>query len=724
VKLAFRFFLILFAFSLVPVLVSGVWLLRFQTAARDNARQLHLQMTQLAAETVESFASDMNLSLGFVQELERVGLAATLGPTASRRKRAAPTHGLGSEEYRILQRAAADHSYLTLVSLLGPDGRETARFADSRFYPSVEYEDHATDPLVKTARASGRAAWGKVRLRQGQPVLPLVHPLSLGRTLYVEGSVTGLFRRVRERTLGKEGRLFLLDESGRLLPGFEGDYPEPDWSGSGARSDAPGWADSVRSRRGRMVAAWAPCPSLGWRVVSLQPRSEALAISPHFQTQVAAFVLSLTLLVVLCTSWMGARLAKPLRGLIAGARRAARNEFTPPVPESGWGELNTLTQGFNAMMQTLRTYQEMQVDSLLEEKEKVAALIHTIPDGIVLAGFDGNIAYMNRTARSLLAGGSGQPAVIRTIHDTFREPVLREALLSLLGRHKTSESREVELRDAEGKRLGVFLCRLVTVMREQREIGIVVTLRDVTAERDLVQLREEFYHGIVHDLRGPLTSIDGFTTIMQSRRGKMSPQQEDQYLGYVRQSAQRMRQLVADILDTAKIESGTMELKLQPVAAADFAERVKGLYALQEESLGLKLSFDATGAPPQPLRCDRNLIERVIVNLVGNAVKFTPKGGAVALRVTAAGPGEVEFSVQDTGPGIPKDKLGVLFEKFKQLEGEKKSAGYGLGLSICKKIVELHRGRIWCESEFGRGSRFVFRLPLQGPGVALTPRPA
>jgi signal transduction histidine kinase len=726
VKLSLRFFLILLAFSLVPVMVTGVWVLRSQTAARENSRQFHLQMTQLAAETVDSFAADTNRSLGFAQELERVGLVASQGKG---RRSSFPkgTADVGSDEYRILQREAANHPGLSLLSLLGPDGRETLRFADSRLYPATDSEDRSADPLVREARTSGLAAWGKVQLRRGEPVLPVVHPLPQGRLLYVECSLSQIFRRVRDRSLGAQGRLFLIDEAGRPLPGYGGDLPEPRWpQGTGPRAEAAGWSEDVPTAKGAAVAAWAPRASLGWQVISLQPRSEALAVGPHFRAQAMGFLLALAILVVLGASWMGARLAAPLRGLIAGAQRAARSEFASPVPESGWGELSALTRGFNAMMQTLRNYQEMQVDRLLEEKAKVEALVHTIPDGIVLAGFDGKIAYMNITARSLLraeAGDVAKPGTAPTIHGTFRDPVLRQALMSLMTRKKVSELREVELRGPDGKRLGIFSCRLVAVMRDKREVGIVVTLRDVTAERELVQLREEFYHGIVHDLRGPLTSIDGFTTIMRARMGKLAPEQINTYLGYVSQSAQRMRQLVADILDTAKIESGTMELKIEPSPAADFAERIKGLYALQEESLGVKMSFDASGAPARPLCCDRNLVDRVLMNLVGNAVKFTPKGGRVDLRVAAAGADAVEFSVQDTGPGVPKDKLEFVFEKFKQLDGQKKSAGYGLGLSICKKIVELHQGRIWCESEPGQGSRFVFRLPLERPasGQPATP---
>ena len=755
-KLFARFSLILLSFSLTPVLITGMWVVRSQTAARENSRQLHLQVTKLFADSVESFAGDMNRALGFAQELERISLAASKGspsleggrsplpkgatsqgapspkgavlplpkggprPGAPRPPAAKPA-GRPSDEYKILQRAAAGRSALGLVSLIGPDGYETVRFADAQAYPATGYEDRSSDPLVAQARATGKAAWGRVVLRRGTPFMPIVHPLPQDNILYVEYSLAALLRRFQEQAVGKNGRLLLVDESGKPLPGFGGDFPEPGWGGLKPQPDASGWLDTVATRRGPMVAAWAACPSLGWRVLSLQPRAEALAASPHFLAQAAGFLLSLTGLVILCALWMGSRMANPLQALIAGAQRAARSEFEKPVPESGWGELSLLTRGFNVMMRTLRAYQEMQVDRLLEEKAKLESLVHTIPDGIVLASFDGKIVYMNITARALLSGESGDITgpPLRTVHDTFREPALRDMVLSLLQRRKASESRELELHGTQGHRRGIFLCRAVTVLHNNREIGIVMTMRDMTAERDLTRLREDFYHGIVHDLRGPLTNVDGFIRIMQARWGNIPAEQVTTYLGYVRRSTERMRQLVTDILETAKIESGTLQLSIEPVAAADFVERTKALYALQTETIGVAMSFEMGTAPAQPLRCDRNLVERVLMNLLDNALKFTPRGGKVTMRVTAAGPAEAEFSVQDTGSGIPKDKLELVFDKFRQLESGKKSAGYGLGLSICKKIVELHHGRIWVESEAGQGSRFVFRLPLQGPAVSL-----
>ena len=707
-KLFTRFFLILLSFALLPVLVTGIWLARSNAAARENARLLHQTVTRLCADSVDAFAGDMNRTLAFVQELAPINLLTGAAPKGRKGRRQLDEEG-------ILQRAAATYPVLGLVSLLGPDGRETIRFADVQAFPTGGFEDRSGDPLVRRVRASGQAAWGRVADRRGQPYLPVVHPLPAGKLVYAEYSLQGLRRRISGLALGKTGRLFLVDEAGRPLPGFDEDYPEPVL---GPWHDPSGWADTVATKKGPMVAAWASCPALGWRVLSLQSRDEALAASPHFAAQAGVFLLCLTGLVVLGAFWMGSRMVKPLQDLIAASERSARNEFDRTVPESGWGELSVLTRGFNVMMRTLRNYQEMQVDRIFEEKAKVESLVHTIPDGIVMAGFDGKILYLNARARAILSGGAAKASLLGagTVHEAFREPALREMVLPLMQHKEVSVAREVELRSSQGHRLGIFVCQAVTVMHNDRAIGIVLIMRDVTAERDLERLREDFYHGVVHDLRGPLTTVDGFIGIMQERWERLPAEKIRTYLDYVRVSAERMRRLVADILDTAKIESGNMKLELQPVPASEFAQRAKALYSLQTETTGVAMVFESLAAPERPLLCDRNLVERVLMNLLGNALHFTPKGGQVILRVAASGADEAEFSVQDTGPGIPKEKLELVFEKVRQLEGGgHRSAGYGMGLSICKKIVELHGGRIWAESEPGQGSRFVFRLPLQGP---------
>jgi signal transduction histidine kinase len=222
-------------------------------------------------------------------------------------------------------------------------------------------------------------------------------------------------------------------------------------------------------------------------------------------------------------------------------------------------------------------------------------------------------------------------------------------------------------------------------------------------------MKEEFLQSIVHDLRSPLNAIEVFLQI--SAPSQNLSEREKKYMGYASDAARRIRNLVSDILDMAKLESGTMTLKLEPVTAASIIENMRSLYTLQAQARQVSMDF-VLGNPAPEMRCDRQLIERVVMNLLGNALKFTPSGGRITLTIADAGANEEEFSVQDTGSGIPKNSLALVFEKFKQLdEGLAARSGYGLGLTICKRVVELHGGRIWVESEEGKGSRFVFRIP-------------
>lgn len=693
-----RFFLVLLAFSLAPVVATGAWFLRSTERTQESAREFHRQITGLSAAIVDDSVARLNRTIGFVQDLER--LAAN-----------------EAQELVILHQAVNTFPALALVSILDASGRETARVAAAALFKQSRPAQRGSDPLVREALRTGVVRISPVELIQGAPALRLVHPLSGGRAVYAVYALDDLWERIRTLEVGSEGRILLIDAEGRPLPGLIEGFPEPGWKGPGALTEKEGWLESIPTAAGPMVGGYTLAGGLGWRVLSLQPRAEAFAVGENFLFQALSFLGLIAVLVAGAAIWITGRLTRPLNALVGAAKKASRNEFDQKVPEVGWGELDLLSTAFNEMMGQLKAYEELQVGRIMQEKAKVEALIHTIPDGIVLAGFDGKIAYMNASARSILGAGAEDTAPKnRSVRELLREPVLRDLVTSLLSRRKKTANAEFELLDGNGQRRGVFLCRGVTVTRDKHEIGVLVLMRDVTAERDFDRMKEEFFHSIVHDIRSPLGTIDGFVQIMKER-GDM-PEKAKMYINYIQGSCDRLRSLVSDILDTAKIESGQLKLEPQPLDVEETLKRMRDLYHVQGETRGIQLGFVKGAQAAAPLLCDRNLIERVVMNLIGNAMKFTPKGGRITLQIGAAGPAEVEFSVSDTGPGIPKDKLEMVFEKFKQLGGPAARAGYGLGLSICKKVVELHGGRIWAESEEGKGSRFIFRLPLNAPAPA------
>jgi signal transduction histidine kinase len=235
--------------------------------------------------------------------------------------------------------------------------------------------------------------------------------------------------------------------------------------------------------------------------------------------------------------------------------------------------------------------------------------------------------------------------------------------------------------------------------------------------RELAEMREEFLALTTHDLRSPLTVISGVISFFTSGRlGELSPEQKNM-VAMMERNTQNLIELVNDLLDAAKLESGSLQLEPTDVDLRDLINETCESFAQLAREKGLTLARDDMPADlPRVVRADRAKLRRVIVNLLSNALKFTPKGGRVSVRVEAEGERAARIAITDTGVGIAADDLPFLFDKYEQARhratrGEK---GTGLGLYITRQLVELHGGEISVESEVGRGSTFSFTLPLAG----------
>jgi signal transduction histidine kinase len=228
----------------------------------------------------------------------------------------------------------------------------------------------------------------------------------------------------------------------------------------------------------------------------------------------------------------------------------------------------------------------------------------------------------------------------------------------------------------------------------------------------LDQLKSEFVSHVSHELRTPLTAIKGAVELMLREVPGPLTEKQIHYLTRVRSNTQHLAGLINDLLDLSKIESGTVEVKSSRVSLSGLVhEVVEGLRPLAAEKV---VTLEANIPGPSILVCaDRDKINQVLMNLIGNAIKFTPAQGRVAVSASKNGKESVRVSVSDTGPGIPPEEKEKIFDKFYQIAGVEgpKPRGTGLGLAICKALVELHGGRIWVESDLSGGSNFTFTLP-------------
>ncbi len=367
-------------------------------------------------------------------------------------------------------------------------------------------------------------------------------------------------------------------------------------------------------------------------------------------------------------------------------------------------------------------------------RDRLAAILNSTADGILMTDLHGVVLMVNPMAERLFEASEQQlisrslDELLRDLHERAHETVIRTwgsgEAASGNGELQVNIS-EIELRTPQHR----FIRHLALPVRDaQGEIyGQLALFRDITQEKELEQLRDDWTSMLVHDLRAPLTSI--MNGIMMVKRGLGGPvnDQQQELLEIAHQGSQAMLELVNNLLDISKMEQGRLPLDLEPLVP--YAVVDQAIERLQVSARSQRVALEQYLAIGLPLiEADNDKIVRVLQNLLDNAIKFSPSGGAVTLGAHFFGlerqlPAKVPlhppidsgewliFWVQDRGVGIPPAYHERIFEKFGQVRG-RKLRGTGLGLTFCKLAVEAHGGRIWLESKEGTGSVFAFALPL------------
>jgi PAS domain S-box-containing protein len=353
-----------------------------------------------------------------------------------------------------------------------------------------------------------------------------------------------------------------------------------------------------------------------------------------------------------------------------------------------------------------------------------ALLLNAAAEGIYGVDAHGYTTFVNPAAAAMLGYDAdelpGRPYEATLLSSSTDGDPIRAALLS--GVPQTV--RDATFRRADGERFPVeFTC--TPIVEEERMAGAVITFRDVTERREVDRMKDEFVSVVSHELRTPLTAIRGSLGLLAAGKAGEVPERGQRMLDIAVQNTDRLIRLINDILDLERIESGKVAMEARPVNAAELAHNAAEVMLPMAERAGVGLFVEAEAVR---LLADSDRILQVLTNLISNAVKFSPPGGSVELRVEPA-EGEARFRVADQGRGIPTDRLESIFERFQQVDSSdsRQKGGTGLGLAICRTIVTQHGGRIWAESEPGAGSTFHFTLPLAPPPASApvheAPRP-
>ncbi len=356
--------------------------------------------------------------------------------------------------------------------------------------------------------------------------------------------------------------------------------------------------------------------------------------------------------------------------------------------------------------------------TLEQEKAKDEAILSSIGEGLIATNKEGKVIRINRQAERMfdwqMKDAIGKPVqeLIRMEDEKGAEiPNQKQPIeIALASGHEVSAQIYFVKRDKSKFPAAVTVA---PVFLDRQVIGTIAIARDITREKEIDQMKTEFVSTVSHELRTPLAIIKEFVALVQDGIAGEINEKQGNFLATARKNIDRLARIINDLLDISKIEAGKIVLNRSFVDVRLLIEEVLESYQDHFKNKGIMVQASLDKNIPK-VYADRDKLIQVFTNLIGNASKFTPAGGLAVIVAINRG-GEMEFSVADTGVGISAENLKKVFGKFEQFSRVTGSGakGTGLGLAISKGLIEMHGGKIWVESEFGRGTKFTFVLPYK-----------
>ena len=411
------------------------------------------------------------------------------------------------------------------------------------------------------------------------------------------------------------------------------------------------------------------------------------------------------LIAILLSFFLARAISMALSRLTEGVQRVAKGDFKDKISVHSADEIGVLTENFNTMSRML----EENLDEINGEREKLETVLSCLKDAVITFGKDGRPLQINRAATDLFA-------------DAKREELTLDYIFSLL--HYESGGIDISLDDEssgdvpavryKGKvyelYFGNIRYRDASSMRE----GVILVIHDVTQSYELDRSRREFVANASHELRTPLTTIKMVIEALAGDEGVTKNEMNKSFLDMAETESTRMELLIKNLLTLSQLDSKTMNFNVREFDLEESVAYLAKSLAVNASAHGHKLTFDGA-YDPVIIRGDKIRIEQILINITSNAIKYTPDGGRISLRLHDLGD-RAEITITDNGVGIPEEDIPHLFERFYRVEKARSSdkGGTGLGLAIAKEFAAAHGGDIRVSSIVGKGTTFTVTLPKQG----------
>lgn len=405
-----------------------------------------------------------------------------------------------------------------------------------------------------------------------------------------------------------------------------------------------------------------------------------------------------TIAAIISASVLTSYIIAPINQLAQSLRLSLRKKFEPSEPLQRLDEVGELKLAFDELMSRIN----QQIQALMIEQGTLSAILGQMADGVLIVNEEGIVELINPAAISMFKVENPEP-----VPRSLVEIVRHHEIIEVWQKSRVNQIQQTLTLETTPERL--FIQIIVIPLKENLHGKTLLICQDLTRIHRLETIRQDFISNVSHELRTPLASLKAITeTLLEGALD--DAQAARRFLVRMEDEIDNLVQMVRELLELSRIETGRIPLNFQPVSPCELIQPVVERMRIQAERAGLNLTSDCSPNLPH-VKADSERVEQVLVNLVHNAIKFTLPGGQIMVSAYPSH-NEMVFSVRDTGVGIPPEDLQRIFERFYKADRARSGGGTGLGLSIARHMVEAHGGQIWAESKPGVGSTFYFSIPL------------
>ncbi len=446
-------------------------------------------------------------------------------------------------------------------------------------------------------------------------------------------------------------------------------------------------------------------------MLNRRDKAQQTAKKASFSTSVVS-LLTITIGLILAI-YLTRKIVRPIENLIDKIKNISEGDYSQQLDITGADEIGELAREFNTMTEKLKSYELLNIRKLKKEKQKAEAIVESISDGIIVTDENNNIILVNRAAEKALDIKEKE-----VLYKHFLEVIKQDDIFNTI--NKVKNAKEI----SEYKKYKDISISLDEVTKHYRinvkpmsdkegdNVGVVTLMQDITKLREVDQMKSDFVSTVSHEFRTPLTSISMSVELLLDKTPGDINDDQQQLLEAIREDGERLKNLVSDLLDLSRLESGKVQMDIGSYSIKEIVDYAVKPFLKQAKDKNTSIEVNVKETLSRA-KADFNKVSWVVTNLVSNALRYTPTDGTGKIEIIAKETAnKILVSVTDNGRGIPEDDQSKIFDKFIQAKDEngETSGGTGLGLAISKEIINAHGGDIWVKSKIGEGTTFYFTL--------------